>query len=192
MLASCELYQTFAVRARDHSLLVACAQWEHIYKLLFFALSPASSTLRGLNHPLLLTPPLNDDMADPIEIIQTVISVSQQIYGIVKSIKGAPDELKTIDRAVSRILPILKHLVETLGNRVREEDRDPDAAALRSLCDEARELVEVAKGFLGSRNDGTFKLRKKEWPRWLMKKSDREDLAKRFHDLHGAISSYLS
>lgn len=131
-------------------------------------------------------------MADPIEIIQTVISVTQKIYGVVKNIQGAPGEMKAIDRAILRVLPILEHLLATLGQRVQTEDRDRDARALQSLCDECRELVDVANGFLGNSDDGTYQLRKKEWPRWLMKKSDRKDLAKRFHDLHGAISSYLS
>lgn len=131
-------------------------------------------------------------MVDPIDIIEKVFTVAKTIYSIVKSIKGAPDELKTIDRAVSRLLPILEHLLTTLGQRVQADDRDRDARALQSLCDEARELVEVANGFLKTSSDGIYVLRKKEWPRWLMKKSDREDLAKRFHDLHSAVSAYLS
>ena len=131
-------------------------------------------------------------MADILEIIDKVVAISKGIYGLVKNINGAPVELRALDREVSRIIPILEHLFDTLGNRAKEENRNRDTKALQSLCDEARELVDRANGFVKTNVNGTYKLSKKEWPRWLMKKSDREELVKRFHDLYNSASAYLS
>lgn len=130
-------------------------------------------------------------MADPIEIIGTAISVSKTIYGAVKSIKDAPEELKTLDREVSRVLPILGHLVETLGKRSQDDSHDRDTAALQGLCNEARELIDAARGIVGAVN-GRSKLRKKEWPGWLLNKSNREGLVKRLQQLNSSIVAYLS
>lgn len=131
-------------------------------------------------------------MADALKIVQTVISVSKHIHSVVKSIQGATDEIRTLDREVSRVLPILEHLLETLGDRAQEESRERDARALQSLCDEARELVDRATDILKKNSAGAFRLHKKDWPRWLMKKTDREELAKRLYALYISTSAYLS
>ena len=128
-------------------------------------------------------------MSDPIEIVQTVFSVSKRVYDAVKSIKGAPDELKSLDREVSRLLPILGQLVTTLG---KVEDRERDEKALQSLCDDARELIDKANGFLQTGKGPYYKLPKKDWHRWLLQTSDREDLLKAYQRLYLSINIFLS
>ncbi|KAF7799362.1 hypothetical protein EIP86_010594 [Pleurotus ostreatoroseus] len=122
-------------------------------------------------------------MVDPIEIVDEALWASKKIYGVVKSIKGAPEELKALDREVSRTVSVLEHLFETLGQRLQEDGRVRDANALRGLCDEARELIEKANGFLAMDKAGTYKLLKKDWPKWILKKPIREDLTRKFQKL---------
>lgn len=132
-------------------------------------------------------------MADPIEIIQTVISVSMQVYGVVKSIKDAPQELRLLDREVTRVLPILEYLFKILGERAGDRDGEREERALQILCDEARELVEKVHGWCMKINEnGAYGLRKRDWPRWISKRSDRQELANRFRNLYLTISVYLS
>ena len=131
-------------------------------------------------------------MVDPIEIVDKALWASKKIYGIVKSIKDAPEELKALDREVSRVVPVLEHLFSTLGKRTQEDDRARDANALCSLCDEARELIERANGLLGTNMDGTFKLQKKDWAKWILKTSNREELTKKLQKLNASIDAYLS
>ena len=131
-------------------------------------------------------------MADPIEIIDKALWASKKVYGIVKSIKDAPEELKALDREVSRVVPVLEHLFETLGRRAEEEDRIRDVTALHGLCDDARELIGKANGFLGMNRDGTYKLQKKDWAKWIVKTSNREGLTKKFQKLNDSIDMYLS
>ncbi|KAF7793290.1 hypothetical protein EIP86_004401 [Pleurotus ostreatoroseus] len=131
-------------------------------------------------------------MVDPIEIVDKALWASKKIYGVVKSIKDAPEELKALDREVSRVVPVLEHLFETLGKRAQEDDRIRDANALRGLCDEARELIEKADGLLGTNKDGTYKLRKKDWAKWIVKTSNREELTRKFQKLNASIDAYLS
>ena len=101
-------------------------------------------------------------MVDPIEIVDKALWASKIIYNVVKSIKDAPVELKVLDREVSRVVPVLEHLFETLGRRSEEEDRIRDVTALHGLCDDARELIEKANGLLGMNKDGMYKLQKKD------------------------------
>ena len=131
-------------------------------------------------------------MVDPIEIVDKALWASKIIYSVVKSIKDAPEELKALDREVSRVVPVLEHLFETLGKRAQEDDRVRDANALHGLCDEARELIEKANGLLGTNKDGTYKLQKKDWTKWILKTSNREELTKRFRNLNASIVAYLS
>ena len=70
-------------------------------------------------------------MADPIEIIQTAISVSKEVCGAIKSIKDAPDELKALDVEVSRMPPILEHLYTISGSCTQNQERA--ASALKRL-----------------------------------------------------------
>ena len=129
-------------------------------------------------------------MADPIEIIQTVISVSKEVCGAIKSIKDAPDELKTLDVEVSRMLPILEHLFMISVSCTQNQERD--AIALKSLCDEARELVEWAKGILEKNEFGSLRLPRKKWAKWLLDKSNRQELVKRLEKMNSSVVTYLS
>ena len=129
-------------------------------------------------------------MADPIEIIQTVISVSKEVCGAIKSIKDAPDELKALDVEVSRMLPILEHLFAISGSGTQEPERD--ANALKSLCDEARDLVEWAKGVLTKNEFGSRRLPAKKWAKWLLDRSNRQELVKRFEKMNASVVTYLS
>ena len=130
-------------------------------------------------------------MVDPIEIVDKALWASKIIYNVVKSIKDAPVELKALDREVSRVVPVLEHLFETLGKRA-EDDRARDVTALHGLCNDARELIEKANGFLGMNKDGTYKLQKKDWAKWIVKTSNREELGKKFQKLNASIDMYLS
>ena len=129
-------------------------------------------------------------MADPIEIIQTAISVSKEVRSAIKSIKDAPDELKTLNAEVDRILPILEHLLAISSFRTQDQERD--ASALKSLCDEARDLVDWAKSVLEKNEFGSRRLPAKKWAKWLLKRSNRHELVKRFEKLNMSVVAYLS
>ena len=129
-------------------------------------------------------------MADPIEIIQTVISVSKEVCGAIKSIKDAPDELKALDVEISRVLPVLEHLFAISGSCSQNQERD--GSALKSLCDEARELVEWAKGILEKNEFGNPKLPAKKWAKWLLQRSNRQELLKRLEKMNSSVVTYLS
>ena len=129
-------------------------------------------------------------MADPIEIIQTVISVSKEVCGAIKSIKDAPDELRTLNIEVSRVLPILEHLFAISGSCTQDQERDGNT--LKSLCDEARELVEWAKGVLTKNEFGSRRLPAKKWAKWLSERSNRQELVKRFEKMNSSVVTYLS
>ena len=129
-------------------------------------------------------------MADPIEIIQSVISVSKEVCSAIKSIKGAPDELKALDDEVSRMLPILEHLFMISRSCTRNQERD--ASALRSLYDEARKLDEWAKGSLEKNDLGGRKLPVKKWTKWLLDRTNRQELFTRFEKLNLSVVTYLS
>ena len=142
-------------------------------------------------------------MADPIEIITTAVSLSKAIYGIVKDIQDAPDGLRSLERAVLQIQPILEHLVETLSWRWEDEQRqraqyqlDGDSAdKLQGLCDEARGFVEVAMRFLDQvavkTANGAYKVRKTQWLRRGAAGSLKE-LENKFRTLCVSISTFFS
>ncbi len=131
-------------------------------------------------------------MADPIEIISTVISISKQIYSAAQYIKGAPDEQKAVENELTRLHVVLEYLVQILGRRVGDEQPERQTNAIQGLCDEARKLIDLANGTLGDGKTRGYKLRKVEWPRWLLKKSNREDLVKQLQKLNAAIDTFFS
>ena len=130
-------------------------------------------------------------MADPIEVIQTVITVSNQIYGAIKCIKDAPQERKAIETEVSRLHVILEYLMQVLGRRTQERP-GREAEALQALCDEARRLIELASCSIGKGKERGYKLRKVEWPKWLLQRSNRQELVQQLQKLHASIDTYLS
>lgn len=135
---------------------------------------------------------LETNMTDPIEIIQTVISVLKLICNAVQCIKGAPDEQKALGNEATRLHLVLEYLVQILGSRVRDEQSERETKALQGLCDEARKLIDLANGILGNRRTNGYNLRKVEWPVWLLKKSNREDLVKRLQKLNASMDIFFS
>ncbi len=131
-------------------------------------------------------------MADPIEIIQTVLTVSKLIYDVVKSIQGAPDELKSLEHAANQIQPILEHLVAMLEKQAGE-GAGGSAELSRGLCDEARGFVEAAYVFLDKvavkSADGCYRVRKAQW---IWKASTCMELEGRFRKLCVSVAAFFS
>lgn len=131
-------------------------------------------------------------MVDPIEIIYTVILISKQIHSAAQCIKGAPDEQRAIENEVNRLHLVLEYLVQILGSRVRDEEPERETKALQGLCDEARKLIVLANGTLGDGKTTGHKLRKVEWPLWLLKKSICKDSVKRLQKVNAAFDTFFS
>ena len=133
-------------------------------------------------------------MADPLSIIQAVFSVSNQLYTIARSMKGAPVELKALECEISRVHPILEHLLDTLTKQDHSGSRThSDKEMLQGLFNEARDITESANCLLSKittrSSDGTLKVRKLQW---ICEMSSCKTLAIRFHDLYVSISAVYS
>lgn len=130
-------------------------------------------------------------MADPTKIIQTAVTVTQQIYAAVECIKGAPAERKAIESEVTRVHLVLEYLIQMLGSRAQEEKPEKDMTVLQGLCNEARKLIDMANSVQSNDRTKSTKLRKTEWPKWLLQRSNREELVKQLRRLNSAFSTYF-
>ncbi|KAJ3555003.1 hypothetical protein NM688_g2812 [Phlebia brevispora] len=109
-------------------------------------------------------------MADPIEIIQTAMSVANKIYRTVKSIKDAPAEIQDLEREASRARGILGELVKDLEDRSDQDAVDWSLQPLRGSLEDARQLTEDVNTFLDkvldTKTDGSHSVNKFNWLRY--------------------------
>ena len=108
-------------------------------------------------------------MADPIEIIQTAITVAQKIRNVVKSIKDGPQEIQALGRETTRLHGILGELVKDLDDRTNEDTMDWSLKPLQMSLIEARTLAEDVNTFfdkvLDQKVDGSSSLNIVNWLR---------------------------
>lgn len=108
-------------------------------------------------------------MADPIEIIQTAITVAQKIRNVVKSIKDGPQEIQALGRETARLHGILGELVKDLDDRAHEAAVDWSLKPLQMSLIEARTLAEDVNTFLDKvldqKVDGSSSLNTINWLR---------------------------
>lgn len=159
---------------------------------------PSTGTIYSIAHVVPTAHPLSTlphgSMADPLAIIQIVVSVSKQLYGIIQSIQGAPAELKALEHEISRVHFISEQLVEVLVSWSDNIGLYRAMEPLQGLFDEAREVVEAAKTFSSkvattAPSDGTLRVNKL---RWIRESASCKALSDRFRNLYTSISAMHS
>lgn len=104
-------------------------------------------------------------MADPVEIMTTVISLAKKAYTTYQSIQDAPKQVKEVETNVLRLEGLLQGHLDTLsrGGHADRHDRQ-----LNTLVTEARDLLESSMKFLDKATTvgdrGVRTVSKVKWP----------------------------
>lgn len=131
-------------------------------------------------------------MADAIGILSFALSATKQIYDIVKTIKDAPDDTKTLQAESEHIQLFLSTLIDVLQTSTPTKP-DRASAQFSALVEEARKLTESAKALVDKatvkKADGSSKVVKIKWLRYASSAKKLVEDFKRFNLLFCAFMS---
>ncbi|KAF7797255.1 hypothetical protein EIP86_008448 [Pleurotus ostreatoroseus] len=133
-------------------------------------------------------------MADPLEITSAAVSVSKQVYNIIKSVKGASAELKSLEREIAKVHSILEQLIQTwANNKSYGSSLSRSVDIYDSYCEEARKLLEEAKNFIDrvahKTQGGDYNVRKVQWVRH---RSDAQSLTQQCQKFYTSLGTMQS
>ncbi|KAF7796324.1 hypothetical protein EIP86_007501 [Pleurotus ostreatoroseus] len=122
--------------------------------------------------------------------LQDIYTIGKNIYGIIQSIKDAPEAIRELG---TQIL-LVEHLFEALKDELEgREDAglfDWSTAPYMRILERARELTEEAEKFLEKATKTKDGNKKVHMVKWLVyAESDAKTLAEKFHKFHASLSA---